>query len=90
MPETLKFQHAVFTAVSAAAVMGLMVWSVRDSLPPEGRTRVQIFQRAVAPVIAGILVYSIASSALMSREYEELMGMLKRVFNRKKKSMKAE
>ena len=39
---------------------------------------------ALAPVIAGMLVYSIASSALMSREYEELMMLIRRKLSRKK------
>lgn len=84
IPESLKFQHAIFTSLAASAVMGLMVWAVRDSLPPEGRTGLQIAQRALAPVVAGILVYSIASSALMSREYEELMMLFRRKFSRTK------
>ena len=84
IPEALKFQHALFTSLSASAVMGLMVWAVRDSLPPEGRTGLQVAQRALAPVVAGILVYSIASSALMSREYEELTMLFRRKFTRGK------
>jgi len=84
IPESLRFQHAIFTSLAAAAAMGLMVWSVRDSLPPEGRTRLQVAQRAVAPVLAGFIVYAIASNALMSVEFEELTQLFKRKFSRKK------
>src|SRR5579862_4589758 len=84
VPDSLKFQHAIFTSLAATLVMGLLVWAVRDSVPPEGRTRLQIWQRALAPVAAGILVYSVASSALMSREYEELIALIKAKFGRKK------
>ena len=84
IPESLQFQHALFTSIAAAGVMGLMVWAVRDSMPPEARSGMQVAQRALAPVVAGIIVYSIASSALVSREYEELTGMLRRKLSRKK------
>ncbi len=84
IPESVQLQHALFTAIGASAVMGLMVWAVRDSVPPEGRTMMQVAQRAVAPVVAGIIVYSIASSALVSREYDELMSMVKGKFGGKK------
>ena len=84
IPESLQLQHALFTSLAAAGVMGLMVWAVRDSLPPEGRSGMQIAQRALAPVVAGMLVYSIASSTLMSREYTELMALFKRKFGGKK------
>jgi hypothetical protein len=77
--ESLKLQYALYTTLSASVIMALLVWAVRDSLPPEGRTKMQMAQRALAPVLLGMGCYCVASSALMSREYEEL----KRLFQRK-------
>ena len=57
---------------------------LRDSVPPEGRTAIQIAQRALAPVVGGIIVYSIASSSLVSREYDELSTLFRRKFSKEK------
>lgn len=78
VPENLKVQYAIYSSLSAAAIMGIVVWAVRESLPPEGKTAVQIAQRGIAPVIIGIMAYSVASSSLLSREYEELWSVFKR------------
>lgn len=78
VPETLKIQYALYATISAASIMAIVVWATRESLPPEGKTWVQIAQRGLAPVIVGIMAYSVASSSLMSREYEELWGMFRR------------
>jgi hypothetical protein len=81
--EDLKLEHAIYTTALCSAVMGFFVWAIRDSLPPEGRTFVQVCQRAVVPVIGGVLVYAMASSSFMSREYEELKSALAVKFRRK-------
>ncbi|MCY3023820.1 MAG: murein biosynthesis integral membrane protein MurJ, partial [Planctomycetota bacterium] len=74
-PEILRFQHSLYTAATAGAIMGFMVWAVRDSLPPEG-SFIPVLQRALVPVVIGVLVFSSASSGLMAREYDELKGSL--------------
>ena len=43
-----------------------------------------LYHRFTGPALL-MLVYSIASSALMSHEYEELMGLIKTKLSRKKK-----
>ncbi len=80
-PESLNVQQAIFTSLAAAAIMGIVVWATRESLPPEGKTAIQIAQRGLAPVIVGVMAYSVAASALMSREYEELWSVFKRKRN---------
>jgi hypothetical protein len=60
--------------------MGLLVWSVRESMPPEGRNLGLVFQRSVIPVAAGVMVFAMAASNFGSREYRELV----QVFARKK------
>jgi putative peptidoglycan lipid II flippase len=71
-PEDLKFQFSLYSTILAGAIMGFLVWAVRDSVPPEGRSFTLVAQRALAPVIAGVFIYATASSGLLSREYEEL------------------
>lgn len=71
-PEPLVFQFAIYNAIVCSAVMGFIVWAVQSSLPPEGRTFVLVAQRAVFPVIAGIMAFSTVASGLMAREYDEL------------------
>jgi peptidoglycan biosynthesis protein MviN/MurJ (putative lipid II flippase) len=71
-PDDLKFQFSLYTTALAGAVMGFLVWAVRDSVPPEGCSAVLILQRALVPVAAGIFVYFTAASGLLAREYEEL------------------
>lgn len=78
----LVLYHGIFTTVMASTVMGLMVWTVRDSLQPEGQSFGLVFQRAIVPVAIGVLVYVIASGGFQSREYDEL----KAAFGRKRKS----
>ncbi|MGD0090934.1 MAG: murein biosynthesis integral membrane protein MurJ [Planctomycetota bacterium] len=70
-PEELKFCYSFYSTVVAAAVMGFLVWAVRDSLPPEGPL-FAVLQRGLVPVAVGVLVYCNASSSVMSVEYEEL------------------
>jgi len=84
IPNSLQLQYALFTSLAAAAVMGIMVWAVRDSVPPAGRSAIQIAQRALAPVVAGVIVYCIASSSLVSREYDELTTMIRLKFSKEK------
>ena len=83
VPENLKLQYAIYTALSASLIMGLVVWACRESLPPEASTPVQLLQRAIVPVAVGALAYFIAASSLMSREYDELKSMLSRRFGKK-------
>ena len=71
-PEELKFKHSLYTTAIASAIMGFMVWAIRDSLPPEGHSMVLMFQRATIPVAAGVIVYAMAASGLLAREYNEL------------------
>jgi putative peptidoglycan lipid II flippase len=82
-PETLKLQYAIYTSLSATLIMGLVVWACRESLPPEAASFGQAVQRAVVPVAVGVIAYSVAAGALVSREYEELKAMLARKFGRK-------
>lgn len=70
-PEELKFVYSIYSTAVAAAVMGFLVWAVRDSLPPEGPL-LSVLQRGLAPVGVGVLVYCNASSSMMSAEYDEL------------------
>jgi hypothetical protein len=70
-PEELKFVFSIYSTAVAAAVMGFLVWAVRDSLPPEGPL-LAVLQRGLAPVAVGVLVYCNASSSMMSEEYDEL------------------
>jgi len=88
-PDDLKFVYCFYATAVAATVMGFLVWAARDSLPPEG-TLWPVVQRALVPVAAGVLVYSNASSSMMSLEYEELkqafvgkLSRLARAFGRK-------
>ena len=68
----LRLYHGMYTTAMSCMLMGLMVWSVRDSVPAEGSTFGLIFQRSVVPVAAGVVVYALASGMIRSREYEEL------------------
>src|SRR5262249_52131050 len=74
--EDLRFQHSLYTSALASAVMGFVVWAMRDSLPPEGRSIWLVAQRALIPVAAGIAVYMMAASGLVAREYDELKSLL--------------
>jgi murein biosynthesis integral membrane protein MurJ len=82
-PRDLAFCHSIYTLILSSLVMGLLVWSVRESLPPEGRNLGLIFQRAVVPVAAGVLVFAMAASGFGSREYRELVL----AFSKKKKAV---
>ncbi|MCW8130891.1 MAG: murein biosynthesis integral membrane protein MurJ [Planctomycetota bacterium] len=77
----LVLYHGLFTTAMASTVMGLCVWTVRDSLPPEGHSFALVFQRAIVPVAVGVFVYVMASSIFQSREYDEL----KAAFGRRRK-----
>jgi putative peptidoglycan lipid II flippase len=81
-PEPLRFQYSLYSTAMAGAIMGFLVWAVRDSLPPEGRLWPAVVQRALAPVAIGAFVYFSASSSMMSAEYEELKTALARKFRR--------
>lgn len=74
--EDLKFQHSLYTAALASAVMGFVVWAMRDSLPPEGRTIYLVAQRSLVPIAAGVAVYMMAASGLVAREYDELKALV--------------
>ena len=82
-PEELKFQLSLYHSALASAVMGFVVWAMRDSLPPEGRTFWLVAQRAVIPVAVGGAVYLMAASGLVAREYDELKDLLAMRFGRK-------
>jgi len=81
-PRDLAFCHSLYTMILSSLVMGLLVWSVRESLPPPGQNFGLIFQRAIVPVGAGVLVFAMAASSFGSREYRELL----QAFGRKKKT----
>jgi len=74
-PEDLKFVFSIYSTAVAGAVMGFLVWAVRDSLPPEGPL-FSVLQRGLVPVAVGVLVYCNASSSMMSVEYDELKRTL--------------
>jgi putative peptidoglycan lipid II flippase len=74
----LTFYHGVYTMILATLVMGLMVYTVRDSLPPGEGAFGLIFQRALVPVGAGMLIFAMAAGSFGSREYEELKAALLR------------
>lgn len=79
----MALYQSVYTTVMASTVMGLVVWTVRDSLQPEGQTFGLVFQRAIVPVAVGCLVYVFASGAFQSREYDELKAAFGRRARRK-------
>jgi putative peptidoglycan lipid II flippase len=81
--EELRFQHSLYTSMLASAIMGFVVWAMRDSLPPEGRNIWLVAQRALIPVAAGIAVYMMAASGLVAREYDELKSLLALRFGKK-------
>jgi putative peptidoglycan lipid II flippase len=84
-PRDLAFCHSLYALILSSLVMGLLVWSVRESLPPPGGNFGLIFQRAIVPVGAGVLVFAMAASGFGSREYRELV----QAFGRKKKESDA-
>ena len=79
-PRDLAFCHSLYTLILSSLVMGLLVWSVRESVPPEGRNLGLIVQRSLVPVAFGVMVFAMAASNFGSREYRELV----RAFVRKK------
>jgi putative peptidoglycan lipid II flippase len=81
-PRDLAFCHSLYTLILSSLIMGLLVWSVRESLPPEGRNAGLVFQRAIVPVAAGVMVFAMAASGFGSREYRELV----QAFSWKKKA----
>lgn len=74
-PDDLKFVYSFYSTAVAGAVMGFLVWAVRDSLPPEGGF-LPVLQRALVPVAVGVFVYSSSSGNMMSVEYDELRKTL--------------
>ncbi len=76
--EDQKFQHCIYSTVFATAIMGFVVWAMRDSLPPEGKTFGLVAQRTLVPVAVGILVYFMAASGMLSREYHEFKAVIAR------------
>ena len=74
--EDQKFQYCIYSSLFATAIMGFVVWAMRDSLPPEGRTFGLVLQRAIVPVATGVVVYFLAASGLLSREYLEFKAVL--------------
>ena len=58
--------HSARPRSLATAIMGFVVWAMRDSLPPEGKTFGLVAQRTLVPVAVGILVYFMAASGLLS------------------------
>ncbi len=80
--DALKMQYSIFSTALASAIMGFMVWAVRDSLPPEGHHFVLVLQRAVVPVFAGIVVYATAASFAGAREHDELKAAFALKFER--------
>jgi putative peptidoglycan lipid II flippase len=70
--DELKFQFSIYSTIFASVMMGFLVWTIRDSLPPEGRSWPLIVQRAVLPVLGGIFAYSVSSGMILAREREEL------------------
>jgi len=76
-PDALRFQFALYASTMSAAIMGFVVWATRDSLPPEG-TFEQIFWRALAPVITGVIAYYISTSGMHSPDFQEVSTIWKR------------
>ena len=74
--EDQRFQHCIYSTVFATAIMGFVVWAMRDSLPPEGRTFGLTLQRTVIPIAIGAAVYFMAASGFLSREWDECKRML--------------
>jgi murein biosynthesis integral membrane protein MurJ len=83
--DALRFQFSLYATVLSSAVMGFVVWATRDSLPPEGNL-LAVLQRAIAPVLVGLIAYYFATSGMHSPDYQELLNVLRR----KKKSTDAE
>ncbi|HYG77740.1 MAG TPA: murein biosynthesis integral membrane protein MurJ [Planctomycetota bacterium] len=75
--ESLRFEYTIYSTLMASAIMGFVVWAVRDSVPPEG-SGLLVFQRAVVPVILGIVAYYMAAGSMMSSEFEQLRRALER------------
>ncbi len=71
-PESLKFQYSIYSTTVASIIMGFAVWAARDSLPPQGHTFLLVLQRAMIPIGVGMVVYGMASSGLLAREYNEI------------------
>ena len=74
--EDQKFQHCIYSTVFATAIMGFVVWAMRDSLPPEGKTFGLVAQRTLVPVAVGVIVYFMAASGMLSREYHEFKAVV--------------
>jgi putative peptidoglycan lipid II flippase len=72
--DALKFQYSIFSTIFASVMMGFLVWAVRDSLPPEGRSWPLVLQRALVPVALGVLFYGASSGMAMARERDELLS----------------
>jgi peptidoglycan biosynthesis protein MviN/MurJ (putative lipid II flippase) len=83
--DALRFQFSLYATIMSSAVMGFVVWATRDSLPPEGGL-IAVLQRALAPVVVGLIAYYFATSGMHSPDYQELLNVLRR----KKKSRGAE
>jgi putative peptidoglycan lipid II flippase len=81
-PNELVFYHGLYTIALASLVMGLLTWTVRDSLPPEGQAFALVLQRGMVPVLAGALAFAMAAGGFASREYDELKGALARRWHR--------
>jgi len=76
-PASLKFQFALYASAMSAAIMGFVVWATRDSLPPEG-SFLPVFQRALVPVITGVVAYYISTSGMHSPDFVEVSSIWKR------------
>jgi peptidoglycan biosynthesis protein MviN/MurJ (putative lipid II flippase) len=71
-PGDLVLYHSIYTTALSCMIMGLLVWAVRDSLPPGEGSFALVFQRGVVPVAAGVAVFLVAAGSVQSREYEEI------------------
>ncbi len=80
----LRLSPLAWTLLRTVAITGITAividW-VKSSLPAEGEGFLVVFQRAVAPLIAGVFAYWLTASLFEAREYGELW----RVIRRKKK-----
>ncbi len=72
LPRDLVFYYSLYTTTMICIVMGMLVWAVRDSLPPGEGSTALVFQRGVVPVAIGFSIFVVAAGTFQSHEYEEI------------------
>lgn len=87
-PGDLILYHSIYTTALSCMIMGLLVWAVRDSLPPGEHSFALVFQRGVVPVAAGVAVFLVAAGSVQSREYEEIKTAFARRMKKDKQDAK--